>query len=163
MAGRLDKNMWKRAICSRTSSWWLDDFSPQIPKHFHNFDPPPWLYRTIKGAWMWNTTAERKNESEEHAIKVRCAAKRPVAGRHAALNEAAAQTISSSHSVIGHGEVRTSLTTWPVWLILSYHIVYPHRSQTNRPHTCSESRSLMTPPQAKSGPAKVPPTLPTES
>lgn len=73
----------------------------------------------------------------------------PVAGRHAVLNEAAAQTISSLHSVIGHIEVRTSLTTWPIWLILSYHNVHPHRSQTNRPHVCSESQSLMTQPQAK--------------
>lgn len=55
---------------------------------------------------------EAKGQSEPLSKCVRCAAGGPAAGRHAAvLNEAAAQTISSSRSVIGHGEVRASLTT----------------------------------------------------
>lgn len=64
---------------------------------------------------MWNTTAKKEEKEEEKERGTRhqseVCSQRPVAGRHAVLNEAAAQTISSSHSVIGHGEVRTSLTT----------------------------------------------------
>lgn len=132
----------------------VGDFNPQIPKHFHNSNPPPTLsYNQRSLTVEHDSRKEGKERGTRYQSEV--CSQRPVAGRHAVLNEAAAQTISSLHSVISHGEVRTSLTTWPVWLILSYHIVYPHRSQTNRPHTCLESRSLMTPPQAESGPAKV--------
>lgn len=54
----------------------------------------------------------RKEEKERGTrYQSEVCSQHPVAGRHAVLNEAVAQTISSLHSVIGHGEVRTSLTT----------------------------------------------------
>lgn len=121
-----------------------------LSKHFYYFkqpSPPTLAYNQRSSHVEHDGRKEKKGRGTRYLSEL--CSQCPVAGRHAVLNEAAAQTISSSHSVIGHIEVRTSLTTWPIWLILSYHIVHPHRSQKNSPHTCSVSQSLTTYPQAK--------------
>lgn len=88
----------------------IGHLNPQIPKHFYYSNPPPTLSHNQRSFHVEHDRIKEEKEGGTRYHSELCS-QCPVAGRHAVLNEATAQTISSSRTVISPIELGTSLTT----------------------------------------------------
>lgn len=159
-AGRLNKKaaLYEDIRAIPTAENQICELNPQIPTSSHNYKcPPPPIIAQSKqtkcGTWREKGEENRRAPSEAGTpYQSEVCSSCPVAEVTLCLMNQQYKTISSSRNVIGRRKVHGSLTTWPPLIdpqpVLSELILYPHLSQTNGPHTCSKSQSVVTQPQA---------------
>lgn len=58
----------------------VGDLNPQIPKHFHDFNPPTTLSHNQRTLNVEHDGRKEEKKAEERAVKVRCAASGPWQG-----------------------------------------------------------------------------------